>query len=111
MENESEIDHLKQNEVLYARLEESLNRLKPEQQQCMRLFYLEDKSYLQITELTGFDLKKVKSYIQNGKRNLQLLMNQYDDNQKALWNPMHDMTTKEDDYNMGFHVFGIGMLF
>jgi len=80
MENESEIAQLKRNEVLLDRLEESLNQLKPEQQQCMRLFYLEEKSYLQITELTGFHLKKVKSYIQNGKRNLQLIMNQYNDN-------------------------------
>jgi len=37
---------------------------------CIRLFYLEEKSYRQIAEQTGMDLKTVKSNIQNGKRNL-----------------------------------------
>lgn len=50
----------------------ALYELKPEQKVCIQLFYLEKKSYLQISEQTGYELKKVKSYIQNGKRNLEL---------------------------------------
>jgi RNA polymerase sigma-70 factor (ECF subfamily) len=40
------------------------------------LFYLQEKCYKEITGLTGFDLNKVKSYIQNGKRNLKICMEQ-----------------------------------
>ena len=39
---------------------------------CIKLFYLEDKSYQEIAIQTGWELKKVKSDIQNGKRNLKL---------------------------------------
>lgn len=55
-------------------LEQALLGLKQEQKQCIELFYLKKKSYDEITSETGFDLKKVKSYIQNGKRNLKLIL-------------------------------------
>lgn len=55
-------------------LERVLDELKPEQQTCVRLFYLEQRSYQEVADSTGYDLKKVKSYIQNGKRNLRMLM-------------------------------------
>jgi len=48
-----------------------LEILKNEQYQCVELFYLQQKSYQEIVEITGFSLNKVKSYIQNGKRNLR----------------------------------------
>ncbi len=54
------------------RLEEALAELPEEQQHCVQLFYLEKKSYKEIETITGFDDKKVKSYIQNGKRNLKI---------------------------------------
>ncbi|MET0394719.1 MAG: sigma-70 region 4 domain-containing protein, partial [Chitinophagaceae bacterium] len=44
------------------------------QQQCVTLFYLQKKSYAEIGEMTGFSLMQVKSYIQNGKRNLKILI-------------------------------------
>ncbi|HEY2721524.1 MAG TPA: sigma-70 family RNA polymerase sigma factor [Chitinophagaceae bacterium] len=53
---------------------ESIKELSKEQQQCINLFYLEKKSYQEISETTGFTLMQVKSYIQNGKRNLRLLI-------------------------------------
>lgn len=53
---------------------ESMEHLNAEQKQCVTLFYLEKKSYQQIVELTGFSTMQVKSYIQNGKRNLKLIM-------------------------------------
>jgi len=53
-------------------LADSVEELSPEQKQCVTLFYLEKKSYQQIADETGFSPMQVKSYIQNGKRNLKL---------------------------------------
>jgi RNA polymerase sigma factor (sigma-70 family) len=55
-------------------MENALQELNKEQQQCVTLFYLQKKSYSQISESTGFSLLQVKSYIQNGKRNLKILI-------------------------------------
>ncbi len=55
-------------------MNESLSELNSEQKQCVTLFYLEKKSYQHIAEATGYTIMQVKSYIQNGKRNLKLLM-------------------------------------
>ena len=55
-------------------MSESLNELNPEQKQCVTLFYLEKKSYQQIADETDFTVMQVKSYIQNGKRNLKLIL-------------------------------------
>lgn len=52
----------------------ALGELSTEQKQCVTLFYLEKKSYQAIAESTGFSVLKVKSYIQNGKRNLKILL-------------------------------------
>lgn len=59
---------------LMNKMMEAMKQLNPEQQQCVRLFYLEKKSYAEIAEITGFTALQVKSYIQNGKRNLRLMM-------------------------------------
>ena len=55
-------------------MSQSLKELSPEQRQCVTLFYLDKKSYLEISEQTGYSLLQVKSYIQNGKRNLKILI-------------------------------------
>ncbi len=75
MEN-NEDSHLNANkrEQEYALLEKALTGLSEEQRICVELFYLKDKSYVRITEITGHDLNKVKSYIQNGKRNLKIML-------------------------------------
>lgn len=54
------------------RLEDAMKTLKEEQRVCVDLFYLKEKCYQEISEMTGFTPKQVKSYIQNGKRNLRL---------------------------------------
>lgn len=54
----------------------SLQELNKEQKQCVTLFYLEKRSYMDIAQLTGFTLMQVKSHIQNGKRNLKLILEQ-----------------------------------
>jgi len=54
-----------------AALEYCMNTLSEEQKTSVKLFYFEEKSYADIVEITGYALNKVKSYIQNGKRNLK----------------------------------------
>ena len=53
-------------------VEDALKQLNTEQQQCVTLFYLQRKSYQEISEETGYSLLQVKSYIQNGKRNMKI---------------------------------------
>jgi len=65
---------LVQNDLTCEMMESSLKELNPEQQQCVTLFYLEKKSYREISDTTGFSSLQVKSYIQNGKRNLRILI-------------------------------------
>lgn len=57
-------------------LTSALSKLKEHQRVCVELFYLKEMSYKEVAEKTGHELKKVKSYIQNGKRNLQLLLSE-----------------------------------
>jgi DNA-directed RNA polymerase specialized sigma24 family protein len=56
------------------KLEKCIQLLAGEQQTCVRMFFLEEKCYKDIAAITGFDLNKVKSHIQNGKRNLKICM-------------------------------------
>ena len=66
-------DPLKDEQIL-RELEEALQHLNQEQKTCIRLFYLQRKSYQMIASETGYNILQVKSYIQNGKRNLRLLL-------------------------------------
>ncbi|MGZ4037556.1 MAG: RNA polymerase sigma factor, partial [Bacteroidia bacterium] len=59
-------------EQTILKLETALKSINKEQRQCIELFYYRNKSYAQIVEITGFSANEVKSYIQNGKRNLKL---------------------------------------
>ena len=65
---------LQETEKTFDYMAEALSELNAEQQLCVTLFYLDKKTYQQITEETGFTLMQVKSYIQNGKRNLKILI-------------------------------------
>lgn len=73
MEEEDVLHPIKKEKQLIL-LEKCINELKPEQKECINLFYLQNKSYLEVVEISGHPIKKVKSFIQNGKRNLKLLM-------------------------------------
>ena len=64
----------KEKDATLNQMQEALLRLNKEQQLCVTLFYLEKKSYTEIAIQTGFNLMQVKSFIQNGKRNLRLMM-------------------------------------
>jgi RNA polymerase sigma factor (sigma-70 family) len=58
----------------FQKMEYCLRTLPAEQKQCVELFYLQGKSYNEIVEATGFDWKQVRSFIQNGRRNLKICM-------------------------------------
>ncbi|CAN5751756.1 sigma-70 family RNA polymerase sigma factor [soil metagenome] len=61
-------------DALLTYVDLSLHELTGEQKTCVTLFYLEKKSYTEIAGSTGYTLMQVKSYIQNGKRNLKMLV-------------------------------------
>lgn len=67
-------DHLKEKEQQISTMESALEKLNKEQKICIELFYLKNKSYVEIMEITGYSNNDVKSYIQNGKRNLKIKM-------------------------------------
>lgn len=56
------------------RLAYCLETLAAEQQTTIRLFYLDGRSYNEIADATGLEWNKVRSYIQNGRRNLKTCM-------------------------------------
>jgi RNA polymerase sigma factor (sigma-70 family) len=55
----------------FSALGKCMDLLHTEQKLSGELFYLQKKCYREISELTGFEIGKVKSFIQNGKRNLK----------------------------------------
>jgi RNA polymerase sigma factor (sigma-70 family) len=64
----------REKEQLLEWMGDALKELGKEQKLCVTLFYLDKQSYQEIASKTGFTLMQVKSHIQNGKRNLKLLM-------------------------------------
>ncbi|MFC2109660.1 RNA polymerase sigma factor [Bacteroidota bacterium] len=76
MENTSEL-HLIDKEApdqLSTALKQCMEALKEQQRCCLAAFYYEEKCYKEISEELDIDIKKVKSFIQNGKRNLKLCL-------------------------------------
>jgi RNA polymerase sigma-70 factor (ECF subfamily) len=76
MENEPELHPIDRepDEIDETALNDCIEKLKSEQKMCIRLFYFENKSYRQICLELKMEEKKVKSYIQNGKRNLKICL-------------------------------------
>jgi len=72
--NEPDKENLLMNERTFQYMDEALKELNADQQLCVTLFYMEKKSYQQIAEQTGYSMMQVKSHIQNGKRNMKLLI-------------------------------------
>ena len=58
----------------FKKLEYCIGTLSNDQQMAIRLFYLEEKCYNEIVEITGMEWNQVRSFIQNGRRNLKLCM-------------------------------------
>ena len=74
-QDEEELEIHEEKELLLTKLEEIIPNLKQNQRVCIELFYLQNKSYTEIAEQTGLEMKEVKSSIQNGKRNLEIKLN------------------------------------
>ncbi|MEO5946612.1 MAG: sigma-70 family RNA polymerase sigma factor [Chitinophagaceae bacterium] len=81
-DEEADRQVLLQNDHTLDLLELSLKELNTEQQQCVTLFYLQKKSYQEVSDETGFSKLQVKSYIQNGKRNLKILIEKKQEEEK-----------------------------
>ncbi len=63
-----------ENEIRTDALRQCIEQLPVPQRESVRLFFLEEKSYAETADETGYQLKSVKSYIQNGKRNLKICL-------------------------------------
>lgn len=75
----------------FRKLDYCMGQLQEEQRKMIGLFYLQGKCYNEIAELTGTEWNKVRSYIQNGRRNLKICM----DSQKAKSVAENDAVTKK----------------
>ena len=74
MENDALIRHLDKEPEIEAIIAEAMEKLNEGQKHCIRLFFFENKSYKDIVEMTDYTEKQVKSFLQNGKRNLKNLL-------------------------------------
>jgi RNA polymerase sigma factor (sigma-70 family) len=55
-------------------LKKAIESLKDDQRICVELFFIHERSYQDIADETGYPINKVKSHIQNGKRNLKIFL-------------------------------------
>jgi len=63
-----------EDEIIDKKLPEAIKQLSDEQRICIELFYLHEKSYKEVADTTNYSMNQVKSYIQNGKRNLKIML-------------------------------------
>jgi RNA polymerase sigma factor (sigma-70 family) len=73
-EDFSHLENVFEKERQLDKLGVCMEKLNEEQKQTVRLFYLDNKCYNEITAITGFDWNKVRSLVQNGRRNLKICM-------------------------------------
>ena len=64
----------REEEFISDALKECIEKLKSEQKQCIELFYYKKLCYQEVAEKLNMEEKKVKSYLQNGKRNLKICL-------------------------------------
>ena len=74
LEEEMHLNGVLLKEENLQKLEQCLKTLSHEQKQAVELFYLQNKCYKEIAAITGIDWNKVRSFIQNGRRNLKICM-------------------------------------
>ena len=73
-------EELMSDELMRQNIHQAIDSLNGEQQICIRLFYIEERSYKEIMERTNFSFEQVKSYVQNGKRNLKIALQKKNNN-------------------------------
>lgn len=71
----------KEKERIMQLMEKGITELSKSQRNCIELFYLKEKSYQEVADITGLSLNEVKSHLQNGKRNLKLYMERSEKNE------------------------------
>ena len=67
-------ENYQEREEQLLRLESCLDTLIEKQKRSIQLFFIEQKCYKEVVEITGYSMNDVKSFIQNGKRNLKNCM-------------------------------------
>jgi RNA polymerase sigma-70 factor (ECF subfamily) len=77
VEQEAPSDEAALHEASLQALDAALVKLPEGQERCIRLFYLERKSYQQVAERTGIPVEQVRSHLQNGRRNLRNLLDHH----------------------------------
>jgi RNA polymerase sigma factor (sigma-70 family) len=68
------LDDVMEKELRLSSMESCIEQLPGDQKQAIQLFYLEEKCYKEIAEMVNTDINKVRSFIQNGRRNLKICM-------------------------------------
>jgi RNA polymerase sigma factor (sigma-70 family) len=68
------LDDVMEKELKLGNMEYCIEQLPAEQKQAVEMFYLLEKCYKEIATETGIEINKVRSYIQNGRRNLKICM-------------------------------------
>jgi len=81
---EMHLNGVLQKEENLQRMERCLQTLSEEQRVSVELFYLQNKCYKEIAAATGLDWNKVRSYIQNGRRNLKICMEKTEETEKLI---------------------------
>ncbi len=71
------LDSVLDKEADFKKMEDCMEQLGEEQRQTIRLFYLENKCYNEIATATGLEWNRIRSLIQNGRRNLKICMEQH----------------------------------
>lgn len=72
LEDEGVCDSGEGNETIKNKIKAAIDRMKTPQRLCFCLFYLQQKSYIDIVKLTGYTYDEVRSHIQNGRRKFKL---------------------------------------
>lgn len=75
-EDFTHLDNMLAKEKILAQLEVCVESLSNEQKETVRMFYVENKCYNEIAAVTGKDWSKIRSLIQNGRRNLKICIEQ-----------------------------------
>ena len=68
------LENVIEKELNLNRLSKCIEGLSPDQKHTVQLFYLEEKSYKEIAGITQTEWNKVRSLVQNARRNLKICM-------------------------------------
>jgi len=74
LQENNNLQQQQQDEEMLHNLKKAIQTLNPDQKECISLFYLDGHTYKEIAKLTGHSMNKVKSHIQNGKRNIKIAL-------------------------------------